>query len=146
MSARGTYALLLELDAPRKIKVGALGTLDFPPGYFLYVGSALGPGGLTARLARHRRRTGKRLHWHIDHVRAVMTLVEVWTSQGEMRQECDWAVAASTLPGANIVASGLGASDCHCPSHLLHYRQRPKVGDFQSLIHTELESELVKPN
>jgi len=51
----GTYALLLKLDKQERITVGRLGTFDFPAGYYLYVGSALGPGGLQARLARHRR-------------------------------------------------------------------------------------------
>ena len=51
----GTYALLLRLDKQERITVGKLGTFDFPVGYYLYVGSALGPGGLRARLARHRR-------------------------------------------------------------------------------------------
>jgi Uri superfamily endonuclease len=51
----GTYALLLKLDKQERITIGKLGTFDFPAGYYLYVGSALGPGGLRARLARHRR-------------------------------------------------------------------------------------------
>jgi Uri superfamily endonuclease len=51
----GTYALLLKLDKQERITVGRLGTFGFPAGYYLYVGSALGPGGLRARLARHRR-------------------------------------------------------------------------------------------
>ena len=45
----GTYALLLKLDKQEKITVGKLCTFDFPAGYYLYVGSALGPGGLQAR-------------------------------------------------------------------------------------------------
>lgn len=51
----GTYALLLKLDKQERITVGKLGTFDLPAGYYLYVGSALGPGGLRARLTRHRR-------------------------------------------------------------------------------------------
>ncbi len=51
----GTYALLLKLDRWERITVGKLGTFDFPAGYYLYVGSALGPGGLQARLAHHQR-------------------------------------------------------------------------------------------
>ena len=143
MSTRGTYALLLRLDAPQTLLVGALGTLDFPPGWYLYLGSARGPGGLAARLARHRRRTDKRLHWHIDYLRAVATLVEVWTSSGEARQECEWAAAAAALPGAEVIAPRLGASDCRCPSHLFHYTRRPAPGAFQTSIQAELKREPV---
>ena len=88
MSARGTYALLLYLKAHQRTVVGALGAVEFPPGWYLYIGSAHGPGGLAARLARHRRRAGKRFHWHVDYVRAVTKLTEIWTSSDGIRREC----------------------------------------------------------
>lgn len=137
MCERGTYALLLRLDAPETVIVGALGALTFPAGWYLYLGSAQGPGGLAARLARHRRRGNKRFHWHIDYLRAVAALVEVWTSVGE-RQECDWATAAAALPGAHVVAPRFGASDCRCPTHLLHYVRRPEASELEKLIRVEL--------
>ena len=143
MSARGTYALLLHLDAPRTVAVGALGAVNFSPGWYLYLGSAHGPGGLAARLARHRRRVDKRFHWHIDYVRAVMALIEVWTGRGNVRQECQWAAAAAALPGADIVTPRLGSGDCQCPSHLFHFAKRPEPGMFQPLIQTKLEREPV---
>ena len=65
--SKGTYALVLHLECTEEITVGKLGMFTFPAGYYLYVGSALGPGGLEARLARHRRR-GKKLRWHIDYL------------------------------------------------------------------------------
>jgi Uri superfamily endonuclease len=138
MSPRGTYALLLHLDAPRTVQVGALGALAFPAGWYLYVGSARGPGGLAARLARHRRQAGKRFHWHIDYVRAVTRLVQVWTRSGNGRQECDWATAAATLPGARVIAPRFGASDCRCPSHLFHFAGQPDPAAFASLIGGDL--------
>ncbi len=143
MSAGGTYALLLRLDAPRVVRVGALGELNLPSGWYLYLGSALGPGGLAARLARHQRHADKRLHWHIDYVRAVMTLVEVWTEPGDARQECKWAGAAAKLPQANLIARRLGASDCRCPSHLYHYSRRPQLAEFAALIQNQPIQEIV---
>jgi Uri superfamily endonuclease len=137
--------LLLRLDATQPIVVGALGELTFPQGWYLYVGSAQGPGGLRARLARHRRRGDKRLHWHIDYVRAVAALVEVWTHAGE-RQECAWAAAAAVLPGANVVAPRFGASDCRCPAHLFHFTQRPTADDLECLVQVRLEREQVLQN
>jgi Uri superfamily endonuclease len=135
--------LLLRLDAPRVVRVGALGELDFPFGWYLYLGSALGPGGLAARLARHKQRADKRLHWHIDYVRAAMTLVEVWSEPGDARQECEWAAAAAELPGANVIAPRFGASDCRCPSHLYHYARRPGLAEFAASIQTGLIRETV---
>jgi Uri superfamily endonuclease len=141
MSRPGTYALLLRLDTPQNIRVGALGQVDLSPGWYLYVGSAYGPGGLAPRLARHRSRADKRFHRHIDYVRAVTTLVELWTHPGKAPQECAWAAAAAGLPGATIVGPGLGASDCRCPSHMFHYPQRPESNAFAGLIRTTLNRE-----
>lgn len=143
MSPRGTYALLLHLEASQTVMVGALGTLSFPSGWYLYLGSARGPGGLSARLARHRRPNGKRLHWHIDYVRAVTRLAQVWSNVCESRQECAWATAAAALPGASVIARGLGASDCNCSSHLFHFSRRPKLCEFETLIDSELKREYV---
>lgn len=141
MSARGTYALLLHMDAPQRVVVGALGALTFPRGWYLYLGSARGPGGLAARLARHRRRGDKRFHWHIDYLRAVATLVEIWTDTGAARRECDWAAAAAALPDASIVVPRFGASDCRCPAHLFHYARRPEASELERLIQVELRRE-----
>jgi len=141
MSTSGTYALLLHLAAPQTVVVGALGAQDLPPGWYLYLGSARGPGGLEARLARHRRETGKRKYWHIDFVRAVTELVEVWTTADAGQQECAWAAAAAELPGAVVVVSRLGATDCRCPTHLFHYARRPNSSEFEPLIRAQLRCE-----
>jgi Uri superfamily endonuclease len=143
MSVPGTYALLLRLDTPKAIEVGALGVRSFPAGWYLYLGSARGPGGLAARIARHRRRSDKCFHWHIDYARAVMSLVEVWSSPGESRQECRWATAAAELPGANVIVPGFGASDCRCPSHLIHYTAYPEAHQLPFSVQAELEREII---
>ena len=52
----GAYVLAVRLDSRRELPVGRLGRFNFPAGWYLYVGSAMGTGGLPARLRRHRRR------------------------------------------------------------------------------------------
>jgi len=42
----GTYALLLSSATDSSIRVGRLGDLRLRPRYYVYVGSALGPGGV----------------------------------------------------------------------------------------------------
>jgi Uri superfamily endonuclease len=143
MTAPGTYALLLHIDLSRKVVIGALGWVKLPAGWYLYLGSARGPGGLAARLARHKRQRAKRFHWHIDYVRAVATLVEIWSGEGTARRECQWAAAAAALPGASVVASGLGASDCGCRTHLFHYPQRPAFSEFEAKVAVPLEREVL---
>jgi Uri superfamily endonuclease len=58
----------------------------------VYVGSALGPGGLAARIGRHRRQN-KLGRWHVDYLRAVTQVEEVWYATLPERQECFWEAA-----------------------------------------------------
>lgn len=121
----GTYALVLFLPRAEKIRIGALGTVGFPRGYYLYIGSAL--NGLTARLARHLRRD-KKHHWHIDYFLQHAQIKEVWTHQGNERFECVWAQASLAMPRAKIIAPRFGASDCSCTTHLIYFGKRiPKA-------------------
>ncbi|MCR4407387.1 MAG: DUF123 domain-containing protein [Anaerolineae bacterium] len=124
---KGTYALLLHLDQPELIQVGRLGKFTFPAGWYVYVGSARGPGGLAARLARHRRRVAddKRLRWHVDYLRERARLVEVWSAASGQRLECAWARAFADAPGAEIPIPRFGSFDCRCPAHLIYFAAHP---------------------
>jgi len=130
---KGTYALLLRLDKPELIQVGKLGEFTFPAGWYVYVGSARGPGGLAARLARHRRcaADGKHLRWHVDYLLERARLVEVWSRGGwpsapaGQRLECEWARVFVDAPGGAIPVPRFGASDCRCPAHLIYFATHP---------------------
>lgn len=121
----GTYALLLYLPRAARLQVGRLGTFDFPRGYYVYVGSARGAGGLRPRVLRHWR-DAKRIHWHIDYLRAVARPVRVWYSTDTHVKECAWAEMLQAR-GAGNVASRFGASDCRCPAHLFHFARPPRL-------------------
>jgi len=130
----GTYALLVALERSGETVVGRLGRFRFPAGFYLYVGSALGPGGLAGRLARHLR-ADKRFHWHVDymlHARGAR-VAEVWTTSGAARRECDWARAAMQVAGASVVVPRFGASDCRCAAHLIGFAAKPDWISFASL-------------
>jgi len=130
-SAPGTYVLVMRLCPSTEVRVGRLGVFRFPAGWYLYVGSALGLGGLAARLKRHLLRR-KRLHWHIDHLLVVAELVEIWWRASPERQECAWARVLGRLPGASVPVPGFGASDCRCPAHLLYFAHRPSLSGLPS--------------
>ena len=53
---------------------------------FIYVGSALDPGGVRARITRHCRGV-KSKHWHIDYLRDAVTRVCAWYSLEPVNQE-----------------------------------------------------------
>lgn len=119
---KGSYVLVLALRRPVTLTVGRLGAFHFPAGIYTYTGSALGPGGLAARLAHHCR-LSLSPHWHIDYLRPQASLCEVWSLASEERLECAWAGALLNLPGARIIAPRFGASDCRCPTHLIYFSQ-----------------------
>ncbi len=114
----GTYALLIRVAAPLRIQPGRLGSVTLDTGWAVYVGSALGPGGLRARVGRHLRQE-KRPHWHIDALTGAAPVVAVWAAVTGERLECRWAAALRDLAGTAIPARGFGASDCQCEAHLL---------------------------
>jgi len=126
----GTYILILESPAKRRVRVGALGTLELEPGFYAYVGSALGSGGLRGRLAHHSGRS-RAPHWHIDYMRRHTALREIWFSAGASRREHRWAAVLASSDGAIIPLAGFGASDCGCRSHLLRFSQRPRLSTFR---------------
>ena len=125
---KGTYALLLHLEQEREIAIGQLGTFRFPAGYYVYLGSAMGGGGLRARLARHLRREKKR-HWHIDYFLEHARCSEIWVRPGHA--ECFWAREVGELPGAHVPAPGFGSSDCRCPAHLFYFPSSPDLAQTQ---------------
>lgn len=122
----GTYALLFAAPRPVRRRIGKLGTLEAPAGYALYIGSARGPGGLAARVSRHRRASGAR-RWHIDYLRGAAKVAEVWFATGSAGGECGWAAAAASLRGACVPLTGFGSSDCRCRAHLFWFRRRPSA-------------------
>lgn len=128
----GTYLLILEAARSLSIRVGRLGTLAVRPGFYLYVGSAFGPGGLKARVERHLR-ADKRLHWHIDHLRRAAEIVDVWWSCDPRPREHEWAGRLSSWAGLATPMPGFGASDCRCPTHLFFARERVSEKSFRAL-------------
>jgi Uri superfamily endonuclease len=122
---KGTYILVLQLDRLASgLRIGKLGVFDFPPGLYLYVGSAFGAGGLAARLAHHCRVEKPRPHWHIDYLRPMARLREAWTVAGPERLEGRWCRALSAAPLLSAPVPGFGASDTRCFTHLF-YSPRP---------------------
>jgi Uri superfamily endonuclease len=125
----GTYALIFSSASDQRVEIGRLGRLDFPSGFWVYVGSAFGPGGLKARVAHHRR-IAQRPRWHMDYLRPVLQLKEVWFTCDAERREHHWADALGRLRGARIPVAGFGSSDCRCKSHLFSFNARPSFRLF----------------
>jgi Uri superfamily endonuclease len=132
-SLPGTYAIVLFLDDRRDLTIGRLGHFDFPPGHYVYIGSALGPGGLNAR-ARHHLAPARSARWHIDYLLRLATPVALHTAVGTERREWAWSRIINALPGANVIAPGFGASDCRCISHLVYFADAMGVDILQTVL------------
>lgn len=130
---KGVYLLVLRLPEARTLDVGALGRREFPAGWYVYVGSAHGAGGLRARLRRHRL-LEKPVRWHVDTLRAAAEFVEAWAASLPAECECQWARRLAEAPGANVPVPGFGASDCRCASHLVHFQAKPSPDWLRRLL------------
>ena len=130
-STPGTYALILSAAADELLQIGRLGQLHVRSGFYVYVGSAFGPGGVHARVAHHRR-PAARPHWHIDYLRVVAHLTAIWYTYDTLHREHQWAAVLQRICGASIPLQRFGASDCTCASHLYFLHTRPSWNAFRS--------------
>ena len=127
--------MILACTTEQAVQVGKRGRLMVRPGFYVYAGSAFGPGGLGARVARHCRKH-KRLRWHIDYLRAAAAPDEVWYTLDPVSIECRWAEAFRRMPRSSMPMQGFGASDCSCRTHLFYFRRRPSRPRFRRLLRT----------
>lgn len=124
--------MILRLRTPDSLTIGKLGTFHFRAGWYTYVGSAMGAGGLRGRL-KHHLAPLKKPHWHIDYLRQGALIEQIWYGVGDVNREHEWAKLLYTTPGARVVVPRFGASDCRCTTHLFHFAARPNIDRFQSL-------------
>ena len=134
----GTYALVFKAKQKNRISVGKLGILNLQPGYYVYLGSAFGPGGLKARIGHHSR-TPNRHHWHIDYLSEYLSPVEVWYTYDATHREHQWSQVLARARGVSIPLPGFGSSDCHCISHLYFLSARPSRNYFRRKIHAGVD-------
>ena len=132
---RGTYALILRSRRFSELTVGALGKVKLQPGFYIYVGSAQGAGGIRSRVSRHLK-ASKKLHWHIDYLRRNMPIITVWYAKTASVQEHQWARTMGGGSLATAAIQGFGASDCRCESHLFFCKTAPLLADFRERLKT----------
>lgn len=123
----GSYLLLLKFTEVVNVEVGKLGELSVKPGFYIYSGSAFGPGGLNARIGRHLRRL-KKLRWHIDYLRQEVDNVAAYFL-ANARSECTFANEL-IIAGGEVPMKGFGSSDCRCISHLVYFTNLASFGKF----------------
>jgi len=129
---RGTYLLVLNNRSFFRMRIGALGEIDFSEGYYIYVGSAL--KNLEQRIIRHRS-VRKKIHWHIDRIiPKTMDISKVYIIRNPNYLERDLAKEIAGICDSQV--NGFGASDDILNSHLFYFRNNPRKNEeFIKIIH-----------
>ena len=113
---KGSYILFIRINQIIPVIIRNK-IVQLKSGYYLYVGSAFGAGGLSSRLHRHIRKIKKK-HWHIDQI----TMSQYSSVEGigisiDKRSECEISHVFSRMESI-IPIKGFGNSDCDtCKSH-----------------------------
>ncbi|RLJ09879.1 MAG: hypothetical protein DRP15_02040 [Candidatus Aenigmatarchaeota archaeon] len=132
MEEKGAYCLVIYLSRNVSIRIGSLGTIKFKPGYYCYVGSAM--GGLDKRILRHLS-DKKKLRWHIDWFLQHAKITDVIRIPSKRRIECLVSKIVRDISDSEI--RGFGCTDCKCSSHLYFFRHDP-AGKISKVIKKSL--------
>jgi Uri superfamily endonuclease len=120
----GSYIIIGELPFESSMISGPFGGQMLPGGFYLYSGSAFGPGGLRARISRHIKKGTEKKFWHFDYLKDFLNIKEIWYSvSGSKNLECQFIKKLQGLEFISFPILKFGASDCHfgCPAHLARF-------------------------
>jgi len=111
---KGVYVIVVLVRRNVRLKIGALGSVNFEKGLYAYVGSA--QSSLEKRVQRHLRK-GEKMFWHIDYLldNDAVKVVKVFYKEAERSEECR---IAGKLGERGVAVKNFGCSDCSCVSHL----------------------------
>jgi len=137
---KGTYILIASVREMKHLRIGSLGSFDILPGFYAYIGSAFGSGGLRARIRHHLESTAQP-HWHIDYFLKVATPVEVWFTTADRKLEHHWADLLENATTFRVPIPRFGSSDYHRSrtSHLFYSKRWSSFRRFQSQILDSVE-------
>lgn len=111
---KGVYLIFVQVEDNVEIEVGALGTIDFKPGLYVYCGSAR--KSAEKRLERHYS-SDKNIHWHIDYLTSNNNVVDHFILPESSEYEC---ILSSIMENLGSPVDSFGSTDCNCDSHLYY--------------------------
>lgn len=110
---KGVYLAFFELKESKSVEIGALGSIEFDKGKYVYVGSAM--NSLESRVWRHFKGSKENTHWHIDYFSQVANPVGFAPFAVDSKWEC---IFSEAVRKECTEIDGFGSSDCNCNSHL----------------------------
>lgn len=119
----------------KRLQIGQLGSYELLPGYYAYIGSAHGAGGLRARIGHHLESTADP-HWHIDYLLRWAAPCEVWYTVADAKLERKWAELFEKAKQFRVAVRRFGSSDYHRSrsSHLFYSKRRPSFRWFEQQV------------
>jgi Uri superfamily endonuclease len=133
--AKGTYVLIAFVAQAKRVEIGSLGAHEITPGYYIYVGSAHGAGGLRARIGHHLESAAEP-HWHIDYLLRCAEPTEIWYAVGETKLERHWVELFESAKRFRTPIRRFGSSDYHRSrsSHLFYSKRQPAFRWFREQV------------
>lgn len=118
LGEKGTYLFFFRLRKPLTVKTRGGKVFFLKEGYYVYIGSAFGGGGIEKRVGRHLKRE-KPKRWHLDFVTTseVFEFLSYVPFYGK-RIECNLAGLFENNGELFEPVKGFGCTDCSCKSHL----------------------------
>ena len=144
---KGIYCLVFK-NPGCTVRVGALGEIAFQPGWHMYVGSALGSGGLK-RLERHislAHNRDRRPKWHVDYLLTSPLFSLVCAISGITGERLECRLAHELGVGG---VPRFGSSDCDCSSHLFFRQCNPQeeiISAFRHLMLVPATQTIMNPD
>jgi len=111
---KAVYAVVFNLSEQTTVEIGALGEIDFRPGMYVYVGSAM--NNVEKRIGRHFS-FEKKEHWHIDYFSKAAEPIDYFILPEVSEYEC---VLADIVSGFAEPVEDFGSSDCRCDAHMFY--------------------------
>lgn len=115
----GVYVLFMKLLDDVVLMLNTK-ELIIESGFYCYVGSALGPGGILSRLKHHLNKRKKRLWWHIDYLTSNDNVILTNVVYARVSTNVEEAIASKLmeLKCFKPTIKGFGSSDKKSYTHL----------------------------
>lgn len=137
---KGAYLLVINNDKKKQIEIGSLGKIEFEPGIYIYVGSAM--NSLESRVKRHFSRN-KKLRWHIDYFLMKNKLIKAILIPHKTKIEEDVAKIVKEYSIKSI--KNFGSSDSSLDSHLFFVEEK-SIGNIKKEIERKFKVKLIEIN
>ncbi len=143
---KGIYAIIINVRKEISLNIGKKKKYIFLPGYYIYVGSALGnySTNIENRLKRHFS-NNKTLFWHIDYLlnNPNVEAEKAYYTKTDQKKECELSSKIMAYSNSNLFKD-FGNSDCKagCKTHLFYFNDKKNL---ENILKSAFKEIFLKP-